>query len=81
MSHHQFAYSIVGFHGTGGIISYREALAATFMEGWIFLILSILGLRQWLARIMPQSLVMAVGTGIGVYIAYVLFIYHVYYNS
>lgn len=66
-----FAYSIVGFHGTGGIISYREALAATFMEGWIFLILSILGLRQWLARIMPQSLVMAVGTGIGVYIAFI----------
>ncbi|KAI0065210.1 hypothetical protein BV25DRAFT_1868951 [Artomyces pyxidatus] len=63
-----FTYSIVGFHGTG-IITYREALAAVFMEGWIFFILSLLGLRQWLARVMPQSLVMAVGTGIGLFIA------------
>ncbi|KAJ3005068.1 hypothetical protein NUW54_g4509 [Trametes sanguinea] len=65
-----FTYSVVGFHGTG-FISYREALAAVFMEGWIFLILSLLGLRQWLARIMPQSLVMAVGAGIGLFIAFV----------
>ncbi|KAJ6593685.1 permease family-domain-containing protein [Mycena capillaripes] len=58
-----FAYSIVGFHGQG-IISYREALSAVFLEGWIFFILSLLGLRQWLVRIMPQSLVLAVGAGI-----------------
>lgn len=65
-----FTYSIVGFHGTG-LISYREALAAVFMEGWIFFVLSLLGLRQWLARVMPQSLVMAVGTGIGLFIAFI----------
>ncbi|KAJ7039232.1 permease family-domain-containing protein [Mycena alexandri] len=63
-----FAYSIVGFHGSG-IISYREALSAVFLEGWIFFILSIFGLRQWLVRIMPQSLVLAVGAGIGLFIA------------
>jgi len=28
----QFAYSVVGFHG-GGIVTYREALAAVFLEG------------------------------------------------
>ncbi|KAJ7761721.1 hypothetical protein B0H16DRAFT_1809831 [Mycena metata] len=65
-----FAYSIVGFHGSG-IISYREALSAVFLEGWIFFILSILGLRQWLVRIMPQSLVLAVGAGIGLFIAFI----------
>jgi len=65
-----FAYSVVGFHGSG-IISYREALAAVFLEGWIFLILSLLGLRQWLVRIMPQSLVLAVGAGIGLFIAFI----------
>ncbi|KAL1942298.1 hypothetical protein VTO73DRAFT_6362 [Trametes versicolor] len=65
-----FTYSVVGFHGSG-FISYREALAAVFMEGWIFFILSLLGLRQWLARIMPQSLVMAVGAGIGLFIAFI----------
>ena len=30
----QFAYSVVGFHGTG-FITYREALAAVFMEGYV----------------------------------------------
>ncbi|KAH7917374.1 hypothetical protein BV22DRAFT_1042382 [Leucogyrophana mollusca] len=65
-----FTYSVVGYHGSG-FISYREALAAVFLEGWIFFILSLLGLRQWLARIMPQSLVLAVGAGIGLYIAFI----------
>ncbi|KAF9530658.1 xanthine/uracil permease [Crepidotus variabilis] len=65
-----FAYSVVGFHGSG-MISYGEALAAVFLEGWIFLFLSLIGLRQWLVRIMPQSLVLAVGAGIGFFIAFV----------
>ncbi|KAJ7119574.1 permease family-domain-containing protein [Mycena epipterygia] len=65
-----FAYSVVGFHGSG-IISYREALSAVFLEGWIFFVLSLLGLRQWLVRIMPQSLVLAVGAGIGLFIAFI----------
>jgi len=65
-----FAYSVVGFHGSG-IITYREALAAVFLEGWVFLFLSLIGLRQWLVRIMPQSLVLAVGAGIGLFIAFI----------
>jgi len=65
-----FAYAVVGFHGSG-IITYREALAAVFLEGWVFFILSLLGLRQWLVRIMPQSLVLAVGAGIGLFIAFI----------
>jgi hypothetical protein len=32
--HEKFTYSIVGFHGTGSI-TYREALAAVFMEGYV----------------------------------------------
>ncbi|KAG6841600.1 hypothetical protein C0991_009356 [Blastosporella zonata] len=70
-----FAYSVVGFHGSG-IITYGEALAAVFLEGWIFFFLSLLGLRQWLVRIMPQSLVLAVGAGIGLFIA-LLMLYRV----
>ncbi|KAF5377737.1 hypothetical protein D9757_009383 [Collybiopsis confluens] len=65
-----FAYSIVGFHGTG-MITYQEALAAVFLEGWIFLFLSLVGLRQWLVRIIPESLVLAVGAGIGLFIAFI----------
>ncbi|KAF9467644.1 xanthine/uracil permease [Collybia nuda] len=65
-----FAYSVVGFHGSG-IVTYGEALSAVFLEGWIFLVLSLLGLRQWLVRIMPQSLVVAVGAGIGLFVAFI----------
>ncbi|THH26333.1 hypothetical protein EUX98_g7854 [Antrodiella citrinella] len=65
-----FTYSVVGFHGSG-IITYREALAAVFLEGWLFFFLSLLGLRQWLARVMPQSLVLSVGAGIGLFIAFI----------
>ncbi|PPQ72814.1 hypothetical protein CVT25_000086 [Psilocybe cyanescens] len=65
-----FSYSVVGFRGSG-TITYREALGAVFLEGWVFLFLSILGVRQWLVRIMPQSLVLSVGAGIGLFIAFV----------
>lgn len=44
---------------------------ADLFPRWIFFILSLLGLRQWLARIMPQSLVLAVGAGIGLFIAFI----------
>ncbi|KAJ7190167.1 permease family-domain-containing protein [Mycena pura] len=62
--------SIVGFHGSG-VIKYQDALSAVFLEGWIFVILCLLGLRQWLVRVMPQSLVLAVGAGIGIFIAFI----------
>lgn len=64
------AYSVVGFHGSGSI-TYQEAMGAVFMEGILFFILSLLGVRQWMARLMPQSLVMAVGAGIGLAIAFI----------
>ncbi|CAG8657672.1 12044_t:CDS:2, partial [Acaulospora colombiana] len=65
-----FAFSVVGFHGTG-TIPFRKALAAVFLEGWIFMILSILGIRQWLARTIPRSLTLATGAGIGLFIAFI----------
>ncbi|WVR04212.1 hypothetical protein IAU60_001212 [Kwoniella sp. DSM 27419] len=58
-----FAYS----QGTGPI-SYGEALAAVFLEGLIFFALTIFGLRQWLARLMPRSITAAVGCGIGLFL-------------
>ena len=46
-----------------------EKVIQAFPDRWLFVILSLLGLRQWLVRIMPQSLVAAVGAGIGLFIA------------
>lgn len=61
------AYQIVGFHGTGPI-SYRVAMMAVFVEGFIFIGLSLLGIRQWLARIIPASIKVACGAGIGLFL-------------
>lgn len=63
-----FAYQVVGFHGTGPI-TYGMALTAVFVEGIIFVMLTIFGLRQWLARTIPTSLKIASGAGIGLYLA------------
>lgn len=63
-----FTYTVVGFHGLGPV-SYRLALTAVFVEGFVFVALSLLGLRQWLARIIPASIKLASGVGIGLYLS------------
>jgi AGZA family xanthine/uracil permease-like MFS transporter len=50
-----FAFQVVGVNGTGPL-SYRLALTAVFVEGLIMVTLTLLGLRQWLARAIPSSL-------------------------
>ncbi|CAI6316759.1 unnamed protein product [Periconia digitata] len=62
-----FAYTVVGYHGTG-LVPYEIALTAVFVEGWIFFALTLLGLRQWLARAIPASIKLATGVGIGMYL-------------
>lgn len=63
-----FAYQVVGFHGSGPV-PYRLAVTAVFVEGFIFVGLSILGMRQWLARAIPASIKLATGAGIGLFLA------------
>jgi AGZA family xanthine/uracil permease-like MFS transporter len=63
-----FAYQVVGYHGTGRI-SYNLALAAVFTEGWIFILLSLLGMRQWLVKMIPTSIKLASACGIGLFLA------------
>ncbi|KAJ1726254.1 hypothetical protein LPJ61_005315 [Coemansia biformis] len=65
-----FAYTVVGYHGTGKV-SYANALAAVCIEGIIFFVLSVVGLRQWFARMIPAALKTATGTGIGLYLAFI----------
>ncbi|CAO0791886.1 unnamed protein product [Mucor circinelloides] len=65
-----FTYTVVGYHGSGKV-SYETALAAVFIEGIIFLVLSIFGIRQWLARIIPMSIKIAMGCGIGLYLCFI----------
>ncbi|TVY24335.1 putative xanthine/uracil permease [Lachnellula hyalina] len=62
-----FTYTVVGFHGTGPV-TYELALTAVFVEGFIFVALSLLGMRQWLARVIPTSIKLASSVGIGLYL-------------
>jgi AGZA family xanthine/uracil permease-like MFS transporter len=62
-----FAYTVVGFHGSG-MVPYEVALTAVFVEGFVFVGLTLLGIRQWLARAIPASIKLATGVGIGLYL-------------
>lgn len=63
-----FTYTVVGFHGSGPV-SYELALTAVFVEGLVFVGLSLLGMRQWLARSIPMSIKLASSVGIGLYLS------------
>lgn len=59
-----FAFQVVGVNGSGSI-PYRTALTAIFIEGFIFILLALTGMRQWLVKIIPATLKTATGVGIG----------------
>lgn len=58
-----FTYQVVGWHGTG-MVPYKVALLAIFVEGWIFVFLALTGMRQWLVRMIPATIKTACGVGI-----------------
>ncbi|KAK0635690.1 inner membrane protein yieG [Bombardia bombarda] len=62
-----FTYQVVGIKGQG-TISYRIALMAIFIEGWIFMVLALTGLRHWLVKIIPGTIKTASGVGIGLFL-------------
>ncbi|KAG0483581.1 hypothetical protein HPP92_011665 [Vanilla planifolia] len=65
-----FAYSVVGFHGSGHV-SYSAALAAVFLEGLLFLLLSVVGLRSRLASLIPRPVRCSSAAGIGLFLAFI----------
>ncbi|KAK3311530.1 permease family-domain-containing protein [Chaetomium strumarium] len=62
-----FAYTVVGKNGSGPV-PYNVALTAIFIEGFIFFALALLGMRQWLARIIPRCIKLATSVGIGLFL-------------
>lgn len=62
-----FAYTVVGFNGTGKV-PYQVAVTAIFVEGLIFFALALLGMRQWLARAIPRCIKLATSVGIGLFL-------------
>ncbi|KAE8735766.1 Adenine/guanine permease AZG1 [Hibiscus syriacus] len=65
-----FAYTVVGFHGSGNI-SYKNALAAVFIEGLIFLFISAIGFRAKLAKLVPKPVRISSSAGIGLFLAFI----------
>ncbi|CAL9055203.1 unnamed protein product [Musa banksii] len=65
-----FAYTVVGFHGSGDL-PYRTALAAVFLEGLLFLLISALGFRARLAKLVPRPVRISSSAGIGLFLAFI----------
>jgi AGZA family xanthine/uracil permease-like MFS transporter len=49
--------------------SWQVALGCVFISGVIFLILSVLPVREWIVNAIPKSLKMAIAAGIGLFLA------------
>ena len=62
-----FTYTIC--FGMG--LSYQGALACVFVSGIIFLVISITGLRKMIINAIPAQLKLAIGAGIGFFIAFI----------
>jgi AGZA family xanthine/uracil permease-like MFS transporter len=59
-----FTYTVV--KGMG--ISWQVALGAVFVSGVLFLIVSLLRVREWLVNAIPMSLKLGIGAGIGLFL-------------
>lgn len=62
-----FAYSLV----LAGIVNWETALGIVFLSGLLFLILTLLGVRQAIVRSIPHSLVISISVGLGIFIAFI----------
>lgn len=64
------AYTLIGFHGSG-FISYKTAMAIVLIEGILFLVIAVFGLRAKIARFLPSPIRLGCAAGIGLFIAFV----------
>lgn len=62
-----FAFSVV--LGLG--VDWRLALAVVFIEGLVFILLTVTNLRATLIKVIPECLKRAIAAGIGLFIAYI----------
>ena len=61
------------FAGVDVVTGYQSGLVIIFLSGVVFLILSITGLREYIAKAMPECLKKAIPAGIGLFIALIGF--------
>ena len=65
-----FTYNVVGYRGERDV-SYEAALTAVLIEGLVFFILAITGLRFWIIKLLfPEPMKHAVPAAIGAFLAH-----------
>ena len=64
-----FTYSVVGFRGTGDI-SYQAAVTAVMIEGAIFLVLALTGIRYAIIKLIPEPVKTSTPAAIGAFLAH-----------
>ncbi|MAZ89941.1 MAG: guanine permease [Cellvibrionaceae bacterium] len=62
-----FTYGIV----LGMGFTWQEALGAVFISGVIFIVLSVLPVREWLINAIPHNLKMGISAGIGLFLGFI----------
>jgi len=58
------------FAGEDVMTGYHSGVVVIFLSGIIFLVLSVTGLREYIAKSLPECLKKAIGAGIGLFIAF-----------
>lgn len=61
------------FAGVDVVEGYQSGLVLIFISGLIFLILSVTGMREYIAKAMPDCLKKSISAGIGLFIAFIGF--------
>lgn len=59
-----FAFTLVA----GGVVSWQTGLGMVFISGVVFLLLSVLGLREVIVKLIPKNVKLAIGAAVGFYI-------------
>lgn len=67
-----FTYNVVGWRGTGGV-AFDAALTAVLIEGAIFFVLAVTGIRFTIAKAIPEPIKIATGPAIGAFLAHLGF--------
>ena len=67
-----FTYNVVGWRGTGGV-AFDAALTAIMIEGAIFFLLAVTGIRFAIAKCIPEPIKLATAPAIGAFLAHLGF--------
>ncbi|WP_202976494.1 NCS2 family permease [Anaerophilus nitritogenes] len=64
-----FAFTLVA----GGLVTWQQGLGMVFISGMIFIVLTILGLREIIVKMIPKNVKIAIGSAVGFFIVLVGF--------